>query len=256
MDLTGKNILVVGATGGVGSGTARLLAARGAHVWLAARGVEKLDKLAAEIGADGGRATAAPLDATDPAAVDAYVDVIADRSRLDGVFTAVGAHPTELGYPARSETLAFSDFMAPQRLILGSSFLAARSAARRMIPAGGGSIVLLSASLSGTTIPWMAALTATCGAIEAMTRSLSAEYGPAGVRVNCVRGDAMPETETIRATGAGSAALAGGSFDLPPTPLGRPITVAETACTVAFLLSDAASGITSQTVNVSGNALV
>lgn len=45
-------------------------------------------------------------------------------------------------------------------------------------------------------------------------------------------------------------------FQLPPGPLGRGITVAETAATVAFLLSDAASGMTSQVLNVSGNTLV
>jgi len=124
---------------------------------------------------------------------------------------------------------------------------------------GGGAIVTLSASLGGLAIPFMAALTATCGGIEAMTRSLAAELSPGGVRVNCVRGDAMPETTTIQETMAGTARVLGvAPEEMPPLPrtaLGRPITVAETAGTVAFLLSDLATGTTAQVVDVGGQVV-
>lgn len=88
-----------------------------------------------------------------------------------------------------------------------------------------------------------------------MTHSLAGEFGPAGVRVNCVRGSGMPETRTIQETGAGVAALGRPpSMSLPP--LGRPITVADTASTAAFLASDLASGMTAQIVTVCAGAFV
>jgi len=106
----------------------------------------------------------------------------------------------------------------------------------------------------------MAALTATCGAIEAMTRSLAAEFGRGGVRVNCVRASEMPETRTIAETNAGMAGVLGmAPADLPAPPpsvaLGRSTTVADTAATVAFLASDLAAGTTAQVVDVTGHAL-
>ena len=257
MMLRDKHLLVFAATGAIGSVTARVLARQGAHVWLSGRDEARSKALAAEIQAEGGRATAHTVDATDPVAVDSYVDTItAEVGRIDGAFNAIGLPPAELGYPARSDDLDVETFLRPLQVILASTFLSSRSAARAMAATGEGSVVTLSASLTGGAFGHMAALTATCGAIEAMTRALSGEYAPQGVRVNCVRGDAMPETSTIQQTGAAQARLAGGEpGPMPSGPLGRPLTVAETAQTVAFLLSDAASGMSSQVLTVSGSPL-
>ncbi len=257
--LEGKNVMVFAATGAIGGEAARTLAREGARVWLSGRDEVALQTLVEEISGDGGEASAEVVDATDPGQVSAYVDRVAGTAgRVDAAFNAIGMTPAQLGYPARSAELDFEVFLRPLRVILGSTFLTSRAVADRMVEQGGGSIVTLSATLGGLTIPYMAALSATCGGIEAMTRSLSAEFGPAGVRVNCVRGDAMPETSTIRETQAGTARILGidpSEMQLPPGPLGRPIRISETAATVAFFASDASSGMTSQVVNVSGQAL-
>ena len=255
--LAGRDVLVAGATGGVGSGTARLLARQGAHVWLAARDRARVQALADEIRAEGCAADGHAVDATDAEQVDAWVaDVVRRAGAVHGAFTAVGQTPAALGYPARSDTLPAEVFERPLRLVVTSTFLVARSAARAMAPGAGGSVVTLSATLSGGAFAHMAALTAACGAVEAMTYALSGEYLPRGVRVNCVRGDAMPETTTIQETGAAMAALAdvAGPGD-PPAGQGVPVTVAQTAATVAFLLSDAASGTSGQVLTVSGSPL-
>lgn len=259
MMLEDKNVLVFAATGAIGGEVARTFAREGARVWLSGRNVAALDELVKGIEAEGGTAMAEVIDATDPEAVESYVDRVArEAGRIDAVFNAIGLPPSELGYPAPSTDQDFESFMKPIRIILGSTFLTSRAAARHMVRQGGGSIVTLSATLSGSANPYMAGITATCGAIEAMTRSLAGEFGPAGVRVNCVRGNAMPETRTIRETSAGIARAFGmepEELKLPQTALGRPITVAETARTAAFLASDASSGIDAQVVTVSAGQI-
>lgn len=260
MSLHDKNVLVFAATGSIGAVTARHLAAEGAHVWLSGRHDAALKTLAEEIAAAGGTASADVVDAADEEAVGAYVDRVAAGTRIDGVFNAIGATPAELGYPAVSTDLDLDTFFRPLHLILGSTFLTSRVVARHLAAQGSGSIVTLSASITGSPVPWMAALTATCGAIEFLTRSLAAELAPAGVRVNCVRGDAMPDTRTIPLTSAGMAAIAGVppevfAAQLPAPPLGRPVSALDTARTVGFLLSDAAGATSAQVLTVASRAM-
>lgn len=258
--LDGKHILVFAATGSIGSVTARHLASEGAHVHLSARDADAVSRLREEIEQAGGAASADVVDAADEHSVTEYVDRIAADGRIDGVFNAIGATPEQLGYPAVTATLDAETFWRPLHLILGSTFLTSRAVSHHLAAQGSGSIVTLSASITGSPVPWMAALTATCGAIEYLTRSMAAEFAPAGVRVNCVRGDAMPETRTIPLTSAGMAAIAGVPVEqwaarLPAPPLGRPVRALDTAQTVAFLLSDASSATSAQVVNVASRAM-
>jgi len=258
--LHGKNILVFAATGSIGAVTARHLAAEGAHVWLSGRHPEALEALATDIAADAGQVSIDVVDATDDVAVQSYVDRVAAAGSIDGVFNAIGSTPAELAYPALSTALDQETFFRPIHLILGSTFLTSCAAARHMLAQGSGSIVTLSASISGSPVPWMAALTATCGAIEFMTRSLAVEFAPGGVRVNCVRGDAMPDTRTIPLTSVGMAAIAGVPVEvfaqqLPNPPLGRPVSTQDTAQTVSFLLSDASSATSAQVINIASRAM-
>lgn len=255
--LQDKTALVFAASGAVGSAVARRFAAEGARVHLSARDGAALDRLGAELGAPW-----RVVDATDEAQVEAYVDEIAgEAGGIDVVFNAIGLRPGRSNYATPATTLPFDDFLLPLRTIAGSQFLTARAAARRMVPQRRGAIVLLSASLSGKFVPFMSGIAATCGAVEATTRTLAAEFGPAGVRVNCVRAGGMPETRTIRETLANMARTTGASPEAAGRPttdnaLARPVSVAETAATVAFVASDAASGIAGQVVNVCAGAIV
>jgi len=254
MNLKGKNALIFAATGGIGSEVARTFAREGAHVYISGRNAAALEQLAGTLRAAGGIVSAAVVDATDPAAVQTHVDqVVADAGRIDAAFNAIGLPPSELGYPADSITQSLDDFHKPLHTILGSTFLTSRTVGAQMVRQGGGSIITLSATLSVWTPAYMAGIAATCAAIEGLTRALAGEFGPAGVRVNCVRGNAMLETRTIAETGAGLIRL-GYQPSMSPTLLGRPITIGETAATAAFLASDAASGITAQVLTVAAGA--
>lgn len=255
MMLEGKTALVFAAGGAVGSAVAGALAAQGAQVHASAR-----DRLALR-GLPAGIATDA-VDAADADAVARYIDGVAARSGgIDIVFNAIGPRPAVAGYGTPATMLAPELFMLPLQTIVASQFLTARSAARHMLERRRGSIVLLSASLSGSFIPMMAGITAACGAVEAMMRSLAAEFSPAGVRVNCVRAGGMPATRTIRETSAAMARSLGVAPEAAAAPtvnnlLRRGVGVGETAAAIAWIASDAASGITGQVINVCAGAVV
>ncbi|HMR64602.1 MAG TPA: SDR family oxidoreductase, partial [Anaerolineae bacterium] len=186
-----------------------------------------------------------------------YVSRVAEMAgRIDGVFNAIGGRPAELGYPRPVAELPLDEFMLPLNLILGSTYLTSRAAGLQMARQGGGSIITLSATLTGMALANMAGITTVCGAIEALTRSLAGEFGSAGVRVNCVRGSAMPETRTIQETMAGQIAITGQPPQMVMPPLGRPITVSDTAGAVTFLASDLSSGMTGQVITVCAGAFV
>lgn len=255
-DLQGKNVLIFAATGAIAGRVARAAADRGATVWASGRDKDALAELTRP-GTGGGRIETAVVDAGDTAQVEDYVaDVARTAGTVDAVFNGIGGRPRDLGYPERLEELGVEQFMLPLQVILASQYLTSRTAGLRMAEQGAGAVVTLSATLTGMAAAHMAGITAACGAVEAMTRSLAGELGPRGVRVNCVRATAMPETRTIQETGAGQARITGGppSFDLPP--LGRPVTVDETVSTALFLASDAASGMTGQVVTVCAGQFV
>lgn len=202
------------------------------------------------------------VDATDEAQVDGWLENVMKKAEgLDIVFNAIGPRPGAAGYATPATQLPLDMFFLPLTLIVGSQFLTARAAARRMAAQRRGAIVTLTATLSGGFVPFMAGITAACGAVEAMTRSLAAELGPAGIRVNCVRAGGMPETRTIQETLALMARTRGTAPGEPgartmSTVMGRPVHLDDTAATVAWLASDAANGVAGQVVNVCAGALV
>ncbi len=208
MLLEGRNAVVFAAWGAIASEVSRRFAAEGATVWASARNDTAVKELVEEITASGRIAHGEQVDATDLAEIDAYLDrVVATTGSIDVVFNGIGGRPVDLGYPALSTEQSLDDFMVPVRLIVGSQFLTARSAGRHMAQAGYGSIVMLAAGLGAIGRPHVAGISAACAAVEGMTRSLSAEFGSRGIRVNCVRASAMPETRTIRETGAALVSL-------------------------------------------------
>ena len=259
MMLQNKNALILGAGGAIGSAVARRLTAEGAHVFLAGRTESVLESLAAELDAPWER-----VDGTDEAAVSAWVDRVArEAGGIDVMFNAIGPRPidADYDYATPSTTIPYGRFTLPLNVIVGSQFLTARAVARHMVPRGRGAIVFLSASLTGQFIPFMSGITAACGAVEALSRTLATEFGPAGVRVNCVRAGGMPETRTIAETTANMAATMGVQTDeaarsTATNVLRRPLRVEETAATVAWVASDLASGVAGQVVNVCAGAIV
>jgi 3-oxoacyl-[acyl-carrier protein] reductase len=134
---------------------------------------------------------------------------------------------------------------------LGSVRALCTEAARRMLARGQGSIVLVASTAGQRGEPFHSHYAASTGAMIALTRSLGAELGPRGIRVNCVApGWVM--------TNMSSGALEGAAGEgiKRAIPLGRPGTPDEIAGPIAFLASDLASYLHGQVLSVNGGAVM
>jgi 3-oxoacyl-[acyl-carrier protein] reductase len=258
--LENKNAVVYGAGGSVGGAVARAFAREGATVHLAGRTRATLEAVADTIAAAGGRSEVAQLDALNRNEIEAHAATVASAGGIDVSFNAVWIRGDLQGTPLLE--MSADDFVTPIEVAARTHFLTATAAARHMVDRGSGVILTLSSSsarLSGRDQRFHATggFGVACGAVETFTRVLAAEVGPRGVRVVCLRPDALPET-----WGSASAAEADGSAmaieDLPHgrfmidgTVLGRLPRLSEVAETAAFIASDRASAITRTVINVS-----
>ncbi len=244
MLLEDRIAVVYGAAGAVGGATARTFAREGAHVVLVGRRRDPLDAVAGAIHAAGGRAEVAVVDAADPEAVDAHVGaVVAEHGRLDVSLNATSLRGDLQGTPLRE--MPVDDFLLPAMTGLRSQFCTATAAARRMTEAGSGAILTLStsaAALPGRDRRFHATggFGVACAAVEELTRSLAGEVGRHGVRVVCLRPDALPETWGERTPAAREAER----FMTDGTALGRMPTLQQVADAAAFAASDRAGAVT------------
>ncbi|MFJ1914418.1 SDR family NAD(P)-dependent oxidoreductase [Streptomyces sp. NPDC088147] len=182
MSLTGKTVMVTGASSGIGEAAARLLAAEGAAVVLMARREERLREITGEINGAGGRAVAAPGDVRSAADVERAVALAVDRfDSLDGAFNNAGWG--SLGTPLHEMDDADYD------RIMDTNVRGVWNCLRHQIPVmlrqeSGGSIVNTSSTAglfaTGAAAPYVAAKHAVAG----LTKAAAAEYGGRGIRVN------------------------------------------------------------------------
>src|SRR5262245_7351660 len=197
MLLEDKNAVVYGAGGAIGGAVARAFAREGAMVFLAGRALRPVEALAQEIGAAGGAAEAASVDALDEQAVNEHAASVAERGgRIDISFNAISLGDVQ---GTRLLGMALSDFSRP--IVSGTTthLLTARAAARHMLERGSGVILTLTASavrLPDPVMgpPLMGGFGIACAAIESLTMNLAGELGPHGIRVVCLRAEGLPET--------------------------------------------------------------
>ena len=181
-DLTGRVALVTGGGTGIGRDTALLLAERGADVAISGRRAEPLEKTAADIRALGRRALAVPADVRKAEACKAMIDaVIATFGHLDIlVNNAGGAH----GHiPLSRMDLAKWD--RDIQLNLSAATYCSQAAFPHLRKTRGNIVNISSmAGVNGTQ--GVAAYSAAKAGLQMLTKVMSAEWGPSGIRVNCV----------------------------------------------------------------------
>jgi NAD(P)-dependent dehydrogenase (short-subunit alcohol dehydrogenase family) len=262
MVLKDKVALIYGAGGDVGGAVARAFAREGAKLFLSGRNLRKVEAVAADVIGCGGVAEAAQVDALDEEAVDKYVGAVAEKAgAIDISFSAIGISNALPKRPPLLE-LPAEQFALPIATYTQSNFLTARSAARWMVARRSGVILTITATPSRMAIPNVGGHAPAFAAVVALTRTLSAELGPQGVRVVCLMPNAMPETGTIRenferyakATGFTPAEYQTRMESV--THLRRLTTLAELANVAVFMASDQASAITGTVANLSGGTIV
>ena len=186
-DLTGRTALITGAYSGLGARMARVLAARGAKVALAARRMDRLEALAAEIAATGGAAHAVSMDVTDETSIIAGYDAAETAlGPIDTVFANAGMNNRALAAEITAE--AWDGVMA---INLRGVFLTAREGARRMMAAGSresgrGRIILISSIGALKVLPGLTAYCTSKAAVLMMGKSMAREWANRGINVNVI----------------------------------------------------------------------
>jgi NAD(P)-dependent dehydrogenase (short-subunit alcohol dehydrogenase family) len=256
MLLEDKTAVIYGAGGAIGSAVARAFAREGARVFLTGRDVAKLEGVVREIAAAGGVAEAAQVDALDEQAVRAHLATVVERAGgVDISFNAIGPGPAPDRMPLVE--LGADAFARPIAFYTSANFITATAAARHMITQGSAVILTLTALPGRLPANLIGGQAPAWAAVEAFTRSLALELGPAGIRVVCLRSHAIPETPLIEenfATASRAAGVTPTQFQAKleqTTLLGRLPTLAEVADTAAFVASDGAGAMTATVVNLS-----
>ena len=261
MLLKDKVAVIYGAGGAIGGSVARAFARNGATLFLTGRLRTPVQAVANNIVSAGGSAEAAEVDALDERAVDKHLQSVIDRAgRVDISFNAVGIPGTTiLGVPLVE--LDVEQFTLPITTYATSYFLTARLAARRMIANKSGVIMTVTTQHSRMGIPLSGGYGPAMAAEEALTRVLSAELAPEGVRVVGLRPQAIPETGTLKEGFEARAKVSGMTWEqfqeflAGNTHPRRLMTLAEAANVAVFMASDQASGMTGTTVNLTMGSL-
>lgn len=261
MLLSDKVAVIYGAGGAIGSAVARAFASEGADLFLTGHHLAPVEAVAKDVAVAGGSAEAAEVDTLDEQAVDRHLQSVIEKAgRIDISFNAVGIpNATILGIPLVE--LDDEQFTLPITTYARSYFLTARLAARRMIANQAGVIMTVTALHSRTGIPLVGGYGPAMAAKEALTRDLSAELAPQGVRVVGLRPQAMPETRTIkeafepRAKASGMTWEQWQEFLASRTHARRLMTLDEMANIAAFMASDKAHGMTGTIVNLTMGSL-
>ena len=171
-------VIGVGASRGTGAAVARRFAREGYHVLLGARSAERLETIAKEIAAEGGRATPVAIDTTRSEDVVRILDRALDEGSLDAVVYNAGNNRF-------SPLLEMEDdfFEDVWRLVCFGGFLVGREAARRMVPQGSGSILFTGATASVRARPPFTAFASAKAALRAVAHGMAREFGPQGIHV-------------------------------------------------------------------------
>ena len=186
--------------------------------------------------------------------------VIDHAGRVDISFNAVGIPDTKiLGVPL--DRAGCRAVLPADHDLHKNVLLTARLAARYMVPNKSGVIMRVTASHSRTGIPLVGGYGPAQAAMEALTRGLSAELAPQGIRVVGLRPQAMPESSTIKEAFEPRAKASGMTWDqwqqllASRTHPRRLMTLEEMASVAAFVASDRASGVTGTIVNLTMGSL-
>ncbi len=238
-DLTGKNALVTGASGGIGSAIAHALHAQGAAVALSGTREDALEQLADELGV---RAHVTPANLGEAGAADRLAkDAEAALGSVDILVNNAGLTRDNLAMRLKDE-----DWQIVLDVNLTAAFRLSRAVLRGMMKARWGRIVGITSVVGVTGNAGQANYAASKAGMIGMSKSLAQEVASRGITVNCVApgfiATAMTEALSDDQQAKISASI----------PAGRMGDIAEIAAGVVYLASDEAAYVTGQTLHING----
>lgn len=242
----GEVHVVTGGGSGIGRCVAHELASLGAHVVITGRRPDKLERVLAEISEDGGSAEAHAFDIRDEEAVTtAIAAIVARHGRIHGLVNNAGGQ-----FPAPMEAISKRGFEAVVANNLTGGFLVMREVFRQSMKENGGAVVNMAADM-WRGMPGMAHSGAARAGTVNLTKTAAYEWGPFGVRVNCVAPGWVASSGMDTYDGMTKALIPQLRNHVP---LGRLAVEAEVSAVICFLLSPAAAFVTGVTVPIDGGA--
>jgi NAD(P)-dependent dehydrogenase (short-subunit alcohol dehydrogenase family) len=243
LDMSGRTILVTGASSGIGRETALLLGRLGARVVLNGRSEERLRETLA--GMEGEGHSIEPRDLEETEGIATWLQEVAARSGpLEGLVHSAGLHivaPVRFHDAKKAESLLRVNVLAAMSLVKGLC--------RKGVHGNGASAVLIASVMGLVGQPGVSAYAASKGALIALGKSLALELAKENIRVNCVAAGSVRTPMTERFGDVFNEEQLAAIEKMHPLGLGEPIDVAHA---IAFLLSPASRWITGTTLVVDG----
>ncbi len=247
MVFSGKNVLVTGASRGIGAQIAKTLAGHGLKVWINYRsGAQAAEVIKNEIEADGGTAAIIKADVTKEEEFTAAIKTIIDA---DGqlAYLVNNAGITKDKLALRMSVQDFNDVIDAN---LVSAFIGCKEALKAMGKKRFGSVVNISSIVGEMGNPGQTNYSASKGGLNAMTKSFAKEAAARGIRYNAVTPGFIQTDMTHELKEEVKAEY---EKNIPLSRFGQPSEIADA---VAFLLSDHSSYITGEILKVNGGLYV
>ncbi|MFN3218548.1 MAG: SDR family NAD(P)-dependent oxidoreductase [Acidimicrobiales bacterium] len=247
LDFTGRTAVVVGGGGGgIGTAMVEALARRGADIGAVTIDADHAADTTQRIEALGRRVDVRVADVTEPGALAAALAGIGDAlGTAHHLVNVVGGAGVDDWWRARDIPLDAFDRIIDRNVRY--AMISSQWFANQLIEAGAEGTIVNISSVATRAVPLLAPYGAAKAALEAMGRTMAAEWGPLGIRVNAVAAG------TVKTPRAGTADLDEAARSIPTQRRGTPDDIANAAL---FLSSELASNITGQTLTVDGGGLL